>query len=86
MDGNVDKENPAIVQYRWSHLLFRLKPSPAILGATIKQLEETEPNIFKILGQLYADNLCFGAESSTEALEFYRKTRVILSKGDLRGT
>ena len=34
---DVKKENPSVVQLRWTRIAFGLKPSPLILGATIKQ-------------------------------------------------
>ena len=55
---DVKKENPSVIQLRWTRLAFGLKPSPSILGATIRKyvssFQEESPEVVKILNRLYA--------------------------------
>ena len=82
---DVKKDNPSVVQFRWARLAFGLKPSPSILGATIKRhvslFKDESPDVVKILSRLYADDMSCSVKSSEEALEIYRKSKEILLKG-----
>ena len=82
---DVQKENPLVIQLRWRRLAFGLKPSPSILGATIKQhvslFQEESPEVVKILSRLYADDMSCSVKSSAEALEIYQTSKDILLKG-----
>ena len=82
---DVQKENPLVIQLRWTRLAFGLKPSPSMLGATINQhvslFQEASPEVVKILSRLYADDMSCSVKSSLEALEIYQTSKDILLKG-----
>ena len=82
---DVQKENPLVIQLCWMRLAFGLKPSPSILGATIKQhvslFQEESPEVVKILSRLYADDMSCSVKSNAEALEIYQTSKDILLKG-----
>ena len=57
--------NPGPVTYRLNWLVFGLRPSPLILGATI---EQSEPEIAEPLKvSLYVDDLITGVENDARA-------------------
>jgi hypothetical protein len=73
-----------IMVYRFCRLVFGLKPSPAILGATIKhhllQQSISKPKITKILeDDLYVDDLA--TETEDEAIRLYNSAKEIMSRG-----
>ena len=77
---------PQPVIYRFCRLVFGLRPSPAILGATILHhldLHEHEDPVVaeKLRDCLYVDDLTTGAESEDEALRVYASAKTIMSKG-----
>ena len=65
--------------------MFGLRPSPSILGATIKKhllnFADHCPEVVKILTRLYADDLSCSTNSIETALEIFHKSRDILSQG-----
>lgn len=70
---NPDCVKPEIVQYRFTRLVFGLRPSPAILGATILhhlQLhKQSDPEIAELLEQsLYVDDLLTGESDEERGL------------------
>ncbi|XP_065068368.1 uncharacterized protein LOC135693738 [Rhopilema esculentum] len=76
---DINKENPSIIQLRWGRLAFGLKPSPSILGATIRQhfssFEDEYPKVVKVLSRLYADDMSCSVKLTEEALEIYKKSK-----------
>ena len=82
---NITDTNPSVVEYRWCRLAFGLKPSPSILGATIRQhvslFRDDYPEVVKILNHLYADDLSCGVDSREEAFHLYKTSKEILAKG-----
>ena len=62
---NVHDPIPKVSEFRFTRLMFGLRSSPAILGATINHLEfykETHPETVKtIKDSLYVDDLVSGA-------------------------
>ena len=83
---NLDKLEPAVVQFRFCRLPFGLKPSPSILGATLSKhaslFENTEPHIAKIIKGMYADDLSCGAGSANAVLEIMHKSKAIMKEAD----
>ena len=78
---SVDQGLKEIIVYRFCRLVFGLKPSPAILGATIKShlsnCSESEPEVIKVLGNyLYVDDLATGTDSEDEAVSLLSRQRV----------
>ena len=78
--------NPKPVIYRFNRLVFGLRPSPSILGATIKHhlclFEQSEPEMAKLLkDSLYVDDLTTEEENDTKTFNVYKKSKEILAKG-----
>ena len=72
---DVNSPDPCIVQFPFCRLPFGLRPSPSILGGTVrKHLEnyrQSHPDIVEILKELYIDDLSSGADTTEKALEIY---------------
>ena len=79
-----DRDRPKIVQFRFNRLLFGLRPSPSILGATIAHhlrfYKQSEPEMAALLEKsLYVDDLLSGAGDDEKALEIYHKSKRIMA-------
>ena len=79
-------ENPKIVHYKFTRLVFGLRPSPAILGATIlHHLElhkQSDPEIAELLEKsFYVDDLLTGESDNEKALAIYQRAKKIMSEG-----
>ena len=65
--------------------MFGLKPSPAILGATllkhVSQYESQFPAIVQVLKRLYCDDLSCSTDKLDDASEIFHKSKEILSEG-----
>ena len=75
-----------ILKLRFCRLVFGLRSSPAILGATIqhhlKKHEKQEPEIVEhIKKSLYVDDFVSGAENDEKALEIYKGSKQLMSVG-----
>ena len=83
----VNSPDPCIVQFRFCRLPFGLRPSPSILGSTVrKHLEnyrESHPDIVEILKELYVDDLSSGADTTEKALEIYVGAKEIMKQAGL---
>ena len=81
--------NSEILEMRFCRLVFGLRPSPAILGATITyhldKLKETHPEASEIVdiikNSLYVDDFLSGQECEEKAFKMYQDTKNIMSKG-----
>ena len=84
---NMKDEGPAeYAEYRFCRLVFGLKPSPAILGATIRHhlsnCNASEPEVIRALqNDLYVDDLATGTESEQEFLHLYKTAKAMMQKG-----
>ena len=83
---NPNCEKPQIVHYKFTRLVFGLRPSPAILGATILhhlQLhKQSDPEIAELLEQsLYVDDLLTGESDDERGLEVYKRCKKIMTEG-----
>ena len=83
---NPEQDRPRIAQFRFNRLLFGLRPSPSILGATIAHhlslYRQSEPEMAALLEKsLYVDDLLSGAENDEKTLEIYHKSRRIMADG-----
>lgn len=81
-----NKPNPKFVEYRFCRLVFGLRPSPAILGATIEHhLElhkEHKPKAVETIKNcLYVDDFVAGAEDENQAFTIYKEAKDILLSG-----
>lgn len=86
-----EQDRPKMVQFRFNRLLFGLRPSPSILGATIAHhlslYKQSEPEMTALLEKsLYVDDLLSGAGNDEKTLEIYHKSKRIMADGgfDLR--
>ncbi|XP_046863237.1 uncharacterized protein LOC124456982 [Xenia sp. Carnegie-2017] len=75
-----------VLKLRFCRLGFGLRPSPAILGATInhhlKTHEKQEPETVEHLkNSLYVDDFVSGAETDETALQIYKGTKQLMAKG-----
>ena len=82
-DVSVDK--PAVIQLRYTRLPFGLRPSPSVLGSVIKahltSYEQSNPEVVKVLRQIFVDDLSTGANSVEHAFDIYQKSKEIMSAG-----
>ena len=84
--ANPNEATPEIVQYRFNRLVFGLRPSPSILGATIKHhlelYKRSEPELVELIEKsLYVDDLVSGELNEEKAYEIYEKSKKIMSEG-----
>ena len=83
------RDIPKIAQFRFNRLLFGLRPSPSILGATIahhlRLYKQSEPEMAALLEKsLYVDDLLSGAGDDERALEIYHKSKRIMADGGFK--
>jgi hypothetical protein len=83
---NVYEPLPEVVEYRFTRLVFGLRPSPAILGATIdhhlRLYEDEKPDVVDVLRNgLYVDDLVTGAEGDNQAVNIYKGTKEVMLAG-----
>ena len=78
--------NSELVQFRFTRLVFGLRPSPAILSSTIRHHLETQkdfdPRLIELLKKsLYVDDFVSGADDEKEASEVTSNAKLIMQKG-----
>ena len=83
---NPEEDRPRIAQFRFSCLLFGLRPSHSILRATIAHhlslYRQSEPEMAALLEKsLYIDDLLSGAENDEKTLDIYHKSKKIMASG-----
>jgi hypothetical protein len=83
---NIEHHDPELVQLRFCRLVFGLRPSPAILGATINHhldsLQENNPEMVEHLREsMYVDDLVSGAQNDERAFQIYEESKEIMSTG-----
>ena len=77
---------PKIAEFRFNRLVFGLRPSPSILGATITHhltlYKQSEPELAELLEKsLYVDDLITGENDDEKAFIVYKKSKQIMSEG-----
>ena len=77
---NIEYHGPELVELRFCRLVFGLRPSPAILGATINHhldtLQENNPEMVEHLREsLYVDDLVSGAQNDEKAFQIYEESK-----------
>ena len=77
---------PEITEYRFNRLVFGLRPSPSILGATISHhlslYKQSEPEMAELLEKsLYVDDLLTGDDNDDKGLVIHKKTKQIMAEG-----
>jgi hypothetical protein len=81
--SNLDSE---IQHFRFTRLVFGLRPSPAILGSILahhlNSYADLYPEIIKMIEEsLYVDDLISGCENESKAFEIYQSSKCILAEG-----
>ena len=79
-------ENPKLISYRFTRVVFGLNCSPFLLNGTLrhhlmKHSESHKAEIEKILQCLYADDFTGGSNTSTEAYALYQLLKRVLIDG-----
>jgi len=83
---NPEQDRPKLAQFRFNRLLFGLRPSPSILGATIAHhlslYKQSEPEMSALLEKsFYVDDLLSGTVNDEKTLEIYHKSKRIMADG-----
>ena len=82
------QETSKLLHFRFTRLVFGLRPSPAILGSVIsyhleKYCSEHPWLVDKVEQSLYVDDLVSGGATVQEAFEVYKSSKWILQSGTL---
>ena len=82
---DITKPDPKVIQVRYCRLVFGLRASLSMLGANMKKrllkFADEYPDVVKVLGHPYADDLSCSTNSIENALKIFHKSYEILSKG-----
>ena len=83
---NPSLENLKIIHLKFTRLVFGLRPSPAILGATIlhhlKLNKQSDPEMVELQDQsFYVDDLLTGECNEEKALAIYHRAKKLMSEG-----
>ena len=78
--------NSQVLHLRFCRLVFGLRPSPAILGATLTHhldfYKERYPELVELIkNSLYVDDLLAGSSDVQEAFEMYQESKELMAKG-----
>ena len=78
--------NSEVIQLRFCRLVFGLRPSPSILGATLTHHLDAHRDshvelVELIKKSLYVDNLLTGADNVQEGFELYQDSKELMAKG-----
>ena len=79
-------DEPEIVTFRFSRVMFGVSSSPFLLNATIqhhvKKYIEAQPAVVgKLLKSIYVDDVVGGADTEEQACQFYRSSKQLLAEG-----
>ena len=82
------KLDSPICQFRFTRVVFGLRPSPALLGAVIlhhlDNYSSVQPQLIEgIKKGLYVDDLLTGSDNVASAFQIYSKAKQIMSEGGL---
>ena len=83
---NIEHHDPKLVKLRFCRLVFGLRPSPAVLGATINHHLDTCKNacveaIKRLRDSLYVDDFVSGAEDDERVFNVYKESKAIMASG-----
>ena len=84
--SNPDDVNSELLHFRFTRLVFGLKPSPALLGAVIlkhcERYRESHSNLVSIINHdLYVDDLITGENTIQKAFELYTSAKSVIASG-----
>ena len=74
------------IQLRFSRLVFGLRPSPSLLGETMRHhiplYHMSDPELAELLeNSLYVDDLISGSDTVESAYNIYEKSKQIMAEG-----
>ena len=80
------KENPEVVTFRFTRVVFGVSSSPFLLNATIRyhleaHLENHQFIVERLLKSFYVDDVITGASTEDEAFSLYQMAKEILKEG-----
>ena len=83
-----NKPQPELIHLRFTHLVFGLRPSPAVLGAVInhhisKYQGQNPELVAKLLASLYVDDLVTSTPDAHSAYKFYQECRKLMANGGM---
>jgi hypothetical protein len=78
--------NSEILQLRFTTIVFGLRPSPAILGSTIRHHLDTQknvnPELIEILkNSFYVDDFISGADDEKKVLDLTDSAKTVMKRG-----
>ena len=84
--NDIKSDQPEVVVYRFSRVVFGVASSPFLLNATLQKhinaYKSTDPKIVEnLLQSLYVDDLNSGADNTPEALHQYSRVKEIMHQG-----
>lgn len=84
--SNPNDVNSELLHLCFTHLVFGLKPSTAILGAVIlkhcEKYKVNHPNLVVVISNdLYVDDLIFGKDTVQKVFELYKSAKGVMSLG-----
>ena len=79
---DVNSPDRCVVQFRFAPLPFCLRPSPSILGCTVKNTWKIieKRKIVEILNEVCVDDLSNGTDTTEKALEIYVGAKEIMKQ------
>ena len=83
---DVHKESPAIVQMRFTRVVFGVSASPFLLNATIRHHLEKYRNenpdlVNTLMKSIYVDDVTYGADGEDEAYKLYVLSKKVFAEG-----
>ena len=84
---DVYKNNPEIVKYRFTRVIFGSSPSQFLLNGTVKthveKYEKIDPEfVSKVLRQFYVDDFNYGVESYEQGVALYKNVKSRFMEGN----
>ena len=84
---DVYKNNPEIVKYRFTRVIFGSSPSQFLLNGTVKthveKCEKIDPEfVSKVLRQFYVDDFNYGVESYEQGVALYKNVKSRFMEGN----
>ena len=78
--------NSEVIQLQFCRLVFRLRPSPSILGATLKHHldahRDSHAELVELIKKsLYVDDLLNDADNVQDRFELYQESKELMVKG-----
>ena len=80
------KEDPTVVAYRFTRVVFGVTASPFLLNATVRHHLELHAEahselVQRMLRSIYVDDVVTGSSSDEQAYELYKRAKSLLAQG-----